>query len=149
LLGSVAVSLGSVKSTFANYILLKNVINPTTKLSSNFQVCIRKNGVNLECNNYFGRAVFSQPATLTTAGLSVIPVPDPAYVARQSALSFKFTISNYAVSYAAEKLRIRVLLPSDYTSDTPLCSLLGYGAVGSNQQFFNQIPTSILPLTLN
>lgn len=76
-------------------------------------------------------------------------MPNPAYVARESSLSLKFAISNQALSYSLEKLRIRVILPSDYLSDSPLCSLLGYGAVSSNQQFFNQIPTNILPLTPN
>ena len=49
LLGSVVVDIPFVNNTEVNYILLKNVRNPTTNLSSYFQVCLRKNGVKIEC----------------------------------------------------------------------------------------------------
>lgn len=128
--------------------LLKNIKNPPSNISSYFQVSLRKNGVKIETEKYFAKAIFTNPATVSSLGVSITPAPNPAYIGRGTTYTFSFNVSAPTLAYINEYLYVRIKLDTDFSSDGPLCALGDYNNLGYKNQF---VPTasSILPATLN
>lgn len=148
MLGSVVVELSSANSTIKNYVLLKNVKNPTTNSSSYFQFCLRKNGIKVECMKYFSKAIFSLPAVSSLLGLSITPSPAPTYIGRGTTYTFSFKLNSASLAYASELLFLRVKLDPDFSSEGPICSIATFNSLGLRSQYV-PMATSILPETLN
>lgn len=145
MLGSISTTIPAISPAAPIYIAIKKIINPNLKVSSFFNVCIRKNGVLLECNKEFGRAVFTQNPVSTFSN-QIIVVEPTAYVGQGSSYILKGVLSSLYSSYALNELKIRVKFPEEFSSDDPLCSIAKYfpnGTAGAYQQ----TSTTILPAT--
>ena len=99
LLGSVVVRLPEVGYS-PSYILLKNINNPNSTLSSYFQLCIRKNGVHLECHKDFARMTFTSPPLNSTTGLQIRGDPSPLLINRGTSYIMHMTVSSIVDNFA-------------------------------------------------
>ena len=93
------------------YILLKDILNPNVGVSSFFRVCLRKNGVLLECNKEFGRAIFKPTSPVYVSNQAIFIEPS-ATVGQGASYTFKGQLSSLYSAYSLNELKVRVLFPS-------------------------------------
>ena len=92
-------------------------------MSSYFSLCLGYNNVVTECNQLFGKVIFSAPPLLTTGTASSPSVTALTNVIVGQGGTYQFGFS-FSTTYIAGN-SIRVTFPVGFTSKNPICQLSG------------------------
>lgn len=119
----VILTLGQVRVE-NNYAVIGTPKNPSTfNMSSYFTLCMSYDDVVTDCNELFGKVIFSNPPTVTTGTVSSPSVSSlTSRVVGQGGtyqLTFDF-VGNYAQNNS-----IRVTFPIGFTTKNPICQMTG------------------------
>jgi len=119
----VILTLGKVKVE-NNYAVVSSPKNPSTyNMSSYFSLCLGYDDVVTECNQLFGKVIFSAPPITTTGTASSpsITALTSVIVGQGGTYQFGFSFgSSYAIGNS-----IRVTFPIGFTSKNPICQMTG------------------------
>lgn len=98
--------------------------NPSTyNMSSYFSLCLGYNDVVTECNELFGKVIFSTAPTPTMGTVSSPSVTSLTSVIVGQGGTYQFAFS-FTGSYGVGN-SIRVTFPSGFTSKNPICQMTG------------------------
>lgn len=119
----VILSLGKVRVE-NNYAVIGTPKNPSTyNMSSYFTLCMSYDDVVTDCNELFGKVIFSAPPTVTTGTVSSPSVSSLTSRVVGQGGTYQFTF-NFGSTYPVGN-SIRVTFPIGFTTKNPICQMTG------------------------